>query len=55
MLKENGLRVPEDVAVAGSTGIEVAEHSATTLTTVQLPMVEMGVEADSFKSIWFPA
>ncbi len=43
--QERGLRVPEDVAVVGSTGIEAGEHSSPTLSTVQLPMIEMGVEA----------
>lgn len=43
--QERGLRVPEDVAVVGSTGIEAAEHSSPTLTTVKLPMIEMGIEA----------
>lgn len=43
--QKHGRRVPEDVAVVGSTGVEAAEHSTPTLTTVQLPMIEMGIEA----------
>lgn len=43
--QDDGLHVPDDVAVVGSTGIEVGEHSTPTLTTINLPMIEMGHEA----------
>jgi len=43
--QEHGLRVPGEVAVVGSTGIEAGEHSNPTLTTVRQPMGEMGIEA----------
>ena len=43
--QEQGLRVPEEVAVVGSTGLEVGEHSTPTLTMMRPPIVEMGVEA----------
>lgn len=43
--QDYGLHVPDDVAVVGSTGIEVGEHSTPTLTTIDLPMVEMGQKA----------
>jgi len=37
-----GLRVPEDVGVAGSTGMPEAEHCVPPLTTIQIPMRKMG-------------
>lgn len=43
--QEHNLRVPEDVAVIGSTGIEAGEHFSPTLTTLRMPMVRMGFEA----------
>ncbi|MGJ9413798.1 LacI family DNA-binding transcriptional regulator [Aeromicrobium sp. CF4.19] len=41
-LRSRGVRVPEDVSVTGFDDIDVAEDLAPSLTTVRLPMVEMG-------------
>ncbi|WP_374999892.1 LacI family DNA-binding transcriptional regulator [Aeromicrobium sp. CTD01-1L150] len=44
-LRSRGVRVPEDVSVVGFDDIEVAEDLAPSLTTVRLPMVQMGEQA----------
>jgi LacI family transcriptional regulator len=44
-LRESGLRVPEDVSVAGFDDVPVARDVTPTLTTVRVPMVEMGRES----------
>ncbi len=41
-LRSRGVRVPEDVSVVGFDDIDVAGDLAPSLTTVRLPMVEMG-------------
>ncbi|HEX4139731.1 MAG TPA: LacI family DNA-binding transcriptional regulator [Candidatus Methylacidiphilales bacterium] len=41
-LRELGLRVPEDVAVAGFDNVEFSEFTTPPLTTVQQPLAEMG-------------
>lgn len=40
-----GLRVPEDLAIAGFDGLEIAENLNPSLTTVQLPRYEIGARA----------
>lgn len=37
-----GLNIPEDVGIAGSTGMQESEHCIPPLTTLRLPMREMG-------------
>lgn len=44
-LRELGKRVPEDVAVAGYSGSELSMMSYPPLTTVEMPMREMGIQA----------
>jgi len=44
-LHEAGLRIPDDVAVAGFDDIPLARHAMPPLTTVRLPAVDMGREA----------
>lgn len=43
--RERGLRVPEDVGVIGTTGLQVAAFSQPSLTVVAQPMEEMGRSA----------
>ena len=44
-LRERGLRVPEDVAVAGFSGTELSTIVYPQLTTVEPPLGEMGQRA----------
>ncbi|MBO8163939.1 MAG: LacI family DNA-binding transcriptional regulator [Brevibacillus sp.] len=44
-IKEEGLRVPQDIAVVGFDNIQFASMMNPTLTTVAQPMYEMGCEA----------
>ena len=44
-LAELGLRVPEDVSVVGYDGIPLCDFLSVPLTTVQVPMQEMGVQS----------
>ncbi len=44
-LRQRGYRIPEDVAVAGFDGLEVAGHIEPPLTTLSQPRYEMGVYA----------
>lgn len=45
VLRENGLRVPQDVAVAGFDGIEEGRYLSPPLTTVIQPLAELGCRA----------
>lgn len=45
VLRARGIRVPEQVSVAGFDDVAVARDLAPSLTTVRLPMVEMGEKA----------
>jgi LacI family transcriptional regulator len=42
ILKDQGLRVPEDVSVVGFDDIEVSDYLIPRLTTIRQPLVEMG-------------
>jgi LacI family transcriptional regulator len=42
ILKDEGLRVPEDVSVVGFDDIEIADFMIPRLTTIRQPLVEMG-------------
>jgi DNA-binding LacI/PurR family transcriptional regulator len=44
-LRENGLQVPEDVSVIGFDGVDVCEHVTPALTTVKVPLDEIGEAA----------
>ncbi|MDI6101103.1 LacI family DNA-binding transcriptional regulator [Actinoplanes sp. NEAU-A12] len=44
-LRERGVRVPEDVSVTGFDDMPIARDVTPALTTVRLPLVEMGVRA----------
>jgi len=41
-LEENGLRVPEDIAVVGYNDIEISKYLRPSLTTVSHPLYELG-------------
>ncbi|QZY29639.1 LacI family DNA-binding transcriptional regulator [Nocardioides coralli] len=45
VLRARGIRVPEQVSVAGFDDVAVARDLAPSLTTIRLPMVEMGEKA----------
>ena len=45
VLNEAGLRIPEDMAVAGFDNREIASYLQPPLTTVQLPTTEIGTSA----------
>ncbi|MCR4426173.1 MAG: LacI family transcriptional regulator [Firmicutes bacterium] len=44
-LKERGMRVPEDVSVAGMGNLPFAEYSSPALTTAAIPLYDMGARA----------
>jgi LacI family transcriptional regulator len=44
-LRERGIAVPDEMSVAGFDDVAVAEHLSPALTTVRLPMTEMGEQA----------
>lgn len=44
-LRRQGIRVPEDISVAGFDDIPVAEDLAPALTSVRIPMADMGAQA----------
>ncbi|TDD50940.1 LacI family DNA-binding transcriptional regulator [Saccharopolyspora elongata] len=44
-LRARGMTVPKDISVAGFDDVAVAEHLSPALTTVRLPMAEMGEQA----------
>jgi LacI family transcriptional regulator len=44
-LQDIGLRVPEDVAIAGFDGIQLGEHLSPSLTSVVQPMSDLGATA----------
>jgi DNA-binding LacI/PurR family transcriptional regulator len=46
-LREAAIRVPQDLSLAGFDGGEIGEHCAPRLTTVQLPLREIGARAVS--------
>ena len=43
-LQEAGIRVPEDVSVAGFDGLDIAEYFRPRLTTVEVPLEEIGAK-----------
>jgi LacI family transcriptional regulator len=45
VLTSEGLRIPQDIAVAGFDNREIAEYLQPPLTTVALPTTEIGVQA----------
>ena len=45
VLANAGIRVPEDVSVVGFDGTEVSDLCTPRLTTIKLPLVEMGERA----------
>jgi len=49
-LREAGLRVPEDISVVGFGDFHIALHVQPTLTTVRLPLFELGAQAASVLS-----
>lgn len=44
-LKENGLRVPDDVSVVGFDGTDIGEYSSPRLTSVEIPLHQIGKAA----------
>ncbi|MEH0688649.1 LacI family DNA-binding transcriptional regulator [Vibrio cholerae] len=44
-IKENGLKIPEDISVVGHDNLQLAAESIPSLTTVQIPYFEMGKQA----------
>lgn len=44
-LREEGLRIPDDVALVGFDGLPASEHSVPALTTVRQPVTETGARA----------
>jgi LacI family transcriptional regulator len=44
-LRRNGLRVPEDVSVVAVHDLPLAEHLVPALTTVRMPLQELGARA----------
>ncbi|MFA7532713.1 MAG: LacI family DNA-binding transcriptional regulator [Tissierellaceae bacterium] len=44
-IKELGLKVPEDIAVVGYNDYEIAKISSPRLTTIKVPVYELGVES----------
>ena len=49
-LRENGIPVPEGIAVIGFDNIEIGEHYTPALTTVKQPMYDIGKTA--FEALW---
>jgi DNA-binding LacI/PurR family transcriptional regulator len=45
LCREMELSVPDQVAIVGSTGLQVAKYAHPSLTVLQIPMTEMGQEA----------
>jgi LacI family transcriptional regulator len=45
LTREMGLKIPEQVAVVGSTGLHVAAYASPPLSVLQVPMEQMGREA----------
>lgn len=45
---ELGLKVPDDLAVVGSTGLSIAEHMSPSLTVLAQPMQEIGEQTADF-------
>jgi LacI family transcriptional regulator len=43
-LRENGLRIPEDISIAGFDDIEMASYFSPELTTIRQPAYQMGVK-----------
>lgn len=44
--QQHGLRVPQDVAIVGGTGLLLAEHTTPTLTVLAQPMEQIGLTAE---------
>jgi LacI family transcriptional regulator len=44
-IRDHGLRVPDDIAIAGCNDIHPARYTVPSLTTVRFPMYEMGAAA----------
>lgn len=59
-LYKRGLRIPEDIAIAGFDDLEIGQNVTPTLTTVTFPIYEMGQKAmelllDAIKNVPIPA